>query len=62
MDLEESFWTAYWEIPARAGQTVAVLWFALAVSGRWETDRGWIDRAGRILGVFWLVEAPIWWF
>jgi hypothetical protein len=29
-------------------------WLALALGGRWRAERGWIDRAGRALGVFWV--------
>ena len=30
-------------------------WFALAMCRRWRVDPSWIDRSGRILGVFWLL-------
>jgi len=31
-------------------------WLALALSRRWRAEPGWIDRAGRLLGVFWVVS------
>jgi hypothetical protein len=30
-------------------------WLALALSGRWRAEPGWIDRAGRLLAVYWIV-------
>jgi hypothetical protein len=33
-----------------AGGTVAVAWVILALSRKWQAERGWIDRIGRILG------------
>jgi hypothetical protein len=45
---------------------VAILgaWSALAICGRWSPEPSWIDRLGRILGVFWIVKFPInfFWF
>lgn len=29
-------------------------WIALAVSGRWRAEKGWIDRAGCAAGVMWI--------
>lgn len=34
-------------------------WVTLAVSRRWRSERSWIDRAGRLLGVAWLVLVPL---
>jgi hypothetical protein len=33
-------------------------WMTLAVSGRWRAERSWIDRAGRLIGIVWLVGLP----
>ena len=33
------------------GCTVTLSWALLAASGRWEAERSWIDRMGRVLGV-----------
>jgi hypothetical protein len=31
----------------------------LALGGRWRADPGWIDRAGRALGLFWVATIPM---
>jgi hypothetical protein len=38
-----------WAAPAVAGA-----WLLLMFSGRWRSERGWIDRLGRTLGALWL--------
>jgi hypothetical protein len=38
--------------PAAIGGAVAAAWGVLALSRRWKSERGWIDRVGRILGCF----------
>ena len=38
---------------------VAGGWLALALSGRWRPVRDWLDRAGRALGVCWIVSPLI---
>jgi hypothetical protein len=38
---------------------VAGAWLALALSGRWRPERDWLDRAGRALGVCWIVSPLI---
>jgi hypothetical protein len=38
-----------WAAPAVAGA-----WLLLIFSGHWRSERGWIDRLGRTLGVCWL--------
>jgi hypothetical protein len=40
------------------GMAVAAVWIYLAVSGRWRSEPGWLDRAGRALGCFWLAMIP----
>jgi hypothetical protein len=42
---------------------VAAAWLLLAVSGRWRSEPGWLDRLGRILGTFWIAIIPFscWW-
>jgi hypothetical protein len=41
------------------GPAVAGTWFTLIVTRRWRSERGGIDRLGRILGACWLVEFLI---
>ena len=44
--------------PLEIGCAVTVAWFIQAVSGRWQSEPSWIDRMGRILGVFWVSAIP----
>ncbi len=43
-----------WE--ARVGPAVIGAWLVLAIGRRWRSERGWIDRSGRLLGIFWIVR------
>ena len=36
------------------GPMVVAAWTTLIVGGRWRAERSWLDRSGRILGVFWI--------
>jgi hypothetical protein len=36
---------------------VAAVWLVTALAGCWRPEKTWIDRAGRCLGVFWLLAA-----
>lgn len=36
-------------------------WIALAVSGRWRTEPGWIDRTGCIIGMLWILVTVVEW-
>jgi hypothetical protein len=36
---------------------VLVAWLVLWTNGRWRPERDWIDRAGRVLGVYWMALA-----
>ncbi len=31
-------------------------WVCLWLSGRWAAEPSWIDRAGRVLGLFWIAQ------
>jgi hypothetical protein len=48
---------------ALIGVTVGASWIFLLASGTWRPERGWIDRAGRVLGWFWIAMLPLsaWW-
>ena len=48
---------------AMIGFAVASSWMLMVLSGRWRPETSWIDRAGRMLGWFWLVTLPLtsWW-
>jgi hypothetical protein len=41
--------------PSGAGVTVAAVWSWLILGKRWRPQATWIDRIGRVLGVYWLV-------
>jgi hypothetical protein len=40
---------------ADAGGAVALAWLVVAAGGRWLPEPTWVDRAGRVLGVAWLI-------
>jgi hypothetical protein len=40
---------------------IAATWSVLACGGRWESEPGWIDRAGRVIGVYWIVIGLVNW-
>ena len=37
------------------GLVVLTSWLILALGGRWRAERSWVDRAGRVVGVIWLL-------
>jgi hypothetical protein len=39
--------------------TVLLTWLGLALSRRWLAESSWIDRAGRALGLAWVVMVPL---
>ena len=39
------------------GPAVAAAWLILALSGRWQPEKSWIDRLGRLLGAIWIVTS-----
>ena len=36
------------------GLAVTVAWTGLALSGRWQPEPNWLDRAGRLIGLAWV--------
>lgn len=44
-------------MPRFAGFVIAGAWTALALAGAWKPEPTWVDRAGRLVGVFWLLAA-----
>jgi hypothetical protein len=44
------------------GLAVGAVWLLLRLSRRWRPEPGWIDRAGIIVGVYWIVGVPLSWF
>lgn len=57
---EELSNTIYW-LPNGAMMTIVATWTVLACGGRWKAERGWIDRVGCMLGVFWIVHNLLSW-
>jgi hypothetical protein len=53
----------YLDTMATIGVAVASSWILLLASGRWRAEASWIDRAGRVLGWFWIATLPLtsWW-
>jgi hypothetical protein len=41
-------------LQANAGGTVAVAWLILALAGMWKSEKSWLDRFGRVLGILWI--------
>ena len=44
-----------------ASAAEAFTWLQLWISGRWKHERDWLDRLGIVLGVYWLITAPLSW-
>ncbi|WP_422931931.1 hypothetical protein [Singulisphaera sp. PoT] len=53
----EQIWTlcTYWVDTAVPGA-----WFALYLSRRWRPEASWVDRTGRALGLYWIVQLAAW--
>jgi hypothetical protein len=43
------------EAVSSPGLAVAAAWLTLIVGGRWRPEPSWIDRAGRLVGLAWLL-------
>jgi hypothetical protein len=41
------------------GGAVASLWTVMWLSGTWYAERSWIDRVGRVLGVYWITTSVL---
>jgi hypothetical protein len=46
--------------PAASGAILSV-WAVLLLSRRARPARDWVERAGRVVGVLWLITALCWW-
>ena len=46
-------------VSALAGWLVAAAWIALAVAGACRPEPSGIDRAGRVLGAYWIAIAVL---
>ncbi len=41
-------------LPSKAVFSVAAAWATLGLVGGWESEKGWIDRLGRLFGFYWI--------
>jgi uncharacterized membrane protein (DUF485 family) len=41
------------------GFAVLAIWSVLGRSGAWRPERSWIDRAGRALGAYWVINGVV---
>jgi hypothetical protein len=45
--------------PVIIGTAVAAVWLALIVGRRWRAEPHWIDRLGRIIGLYWIAASIV---
>jgi hypothetical protein len=45
---------ALWTGGSWAGFVVIAVWGVLALRGQWRPESNWIDRAGRVVGLYWI--------
>jgi hypothetical protein len=49
-----------WILPmCTMGITVSAVWIVLSISGAWRAERSWIDRAGMVLGTYWVASSMV---
>jgi len=41
------------------GLSVLVAWTNLWLTGRWRRDPTFFDRAGRVMGIYWVATVPL---
>lgn len=58
LDLASLFRNLLLGSPTKAIYSVAAAWTTLCLVGDWESEKGWIDRLGRLLGLYW-ISYPI---
>lgn len=46
-------------LPLQVGCAVAASWMTLVLGRQWRPVPTWIDRAGRGLGIYWIVLVPV---
>jgi hypothetical protein len=46
---------------SKAVFSVAAAWATLRLVGGWESEKGWIDRLGRLLGLYWIIYPILAW-
>jgi hypothetical protein len=53
----DPFFKMLYGLPRHAGFVVAGAWLILAFARAWRPEPSWTDRAGRALGIFWILAA-----
>ncbi len=48
-------------LPSKAVFAVAAAWATLGLLGVWESEKGWIDRLGRLFGLYWIGYPILGW-
>jgi hypothetical protein len=59
-----AFWWIFgpiYDLAFRAGLAVLSGWLTLALSGRWRSSAGWLDRSGRFVGWVWIALGLVAW-
>jgi hypothetical protein len=41
------------------GWAVSAAWIVLRLAGAWRAEPGWIDRTGRALGIYWILNSLV---
>jgi len=50
------------ELAASMSIAVAASWLLLKLDGRWRSEPSLIDRLGRVVGLYWVVMSPLFWW
>ena len=61
---DRAFWWMFgpiYELAFRAGLAVLSGWVTLALTGRWQSAVGWLDRSGRFVGWAWVALGLVAW-
>jgi hypothetical protein len=61
LNLASLFRNLLLRFPHEAGLSVAAAWSTLFMVGGWEPEKGWIDRLGRLLGLYWISYPVLAW-
>jgi hypothetical protein len=61
LDLTSLFRSLMLGLPSKAVFAVAAAWTTLGLVCGWESEKGWIDRLGRLFGLYWIVYPILTW-
>jgi hypothetical protein len=54
-----SYEDAWFILLSFTGWAVGAAWTVLWLAGVWRAERSWIDRTGRVLGIYWILNSAI---